>query len=189
MAIDRKAFFDSIRESLFYGVLSQRQVDGMNHLIDTWEERFAAGDIRWLAYAMATAHHETAFVWDAIEEYGKGSGKPYGAPAGPYGECYYGRGFVQLTWLENYQKGEQILRDTYQLECPMVEYPHRMLEHEPAALILFDGMIEGWFTGVGLPSFFNSDTEDPYNARKTVNGLDKADLIAGYYKSFKDALT
>ena len=64
-----------------------------------------------------------------------------------------------------------------------------MLEHEPAALILFDGMIEGWFTGVGLPSFFNSDTEDPYNARKTVNGLDKADLIAGYYKSFKDALT
>ena len=189
MPIDRKAFFDSIRESLFYGVLSQRQVDGMNAVLDCWEQHFADSDIRYLAYAMATAHHETAFVWDAIEEYGKGSGKPYGEPAGPYGECYYGRGFVQLTWLENYQKGEKVLEENYGLECPMVQYPHRMLEIEPAALVLFDGIIGGWFTGVGLPTFFNASTDDPYNARKTVNGLDRADLIEGYHRSFLEALT
>jgi putative chitinase len=189
MTIDRKKFFDSIRESLFEGVLTQRQVDGMNAVMDIWEQYYADNDIRWLAYCMATAHHETAYVWDAIEEYGKGSGQPYGQPAGPYGECYYGRGFVQLTWYDNYVKGEGILKDKYNVECPMVEYPHRMLEQEPAALILFDGMINGWFTGVGLPQYFDNDTEDPYNARRTVNGTDKADVIKGHYYKFKEALT
>ena len=189
MAIDRKAFYESIRESLFEGVLTQRQVDGMNAVMDTWEQYHFDKDIRWLAYCMATAHHETAYVWDAIEEYGKGSGQPYGEPTGPYGECYYGRGFVQLTWITNYEKGEKILKETYDLECPMVQYPHRMLEVEPAALILFDGMIDGWFTGVGLPTYFNASTEDPYNARRTVNGTDKADVIKGHYYKFKEALT
>ena len=186
--IDRKAFFDAIRESLFYGVLSQRQVDGMNYLLDVWEARFAERDMRWLAYAFATVHHETAFMMVPLEEYGKGQGKPYGAPAGPHGECYYGRGHVQLTWEDNYIKGEQALAENYGLNVPMHQYPHRMLEDETSALILYDGMIEGWFTGLGLNSFFNADVEDPVNARKIVNGLDKADLIADYYFKFKAAL-
>jgi putative chitinase len=70
----------------------------------------------------------------------------------------------------------------------MHQYPHRMLEHEPAALVLYDGCIEGWFTGVGLPEFFNDSREDPYEARTVVNGHDKADLIEGYYWQFKKAL-
>ena len=37
--------------------------------------------------------------------------------------------------------------------------------------------------------YFNATTEDPYNARKIVNGLDKADTIKGHYYKFKDALT
>ena len=60
--IDRKAFFDSIRASLFNGVLSQRQVDGMNYLLDVWERVFNHEDIRWLAYALATVFHETAYT-------------------------------------------------------------------------------------------------------------------------------
>ena len=186
--IDRKAFFDSVRESLFNGVLSQRQVDGLNHLLDVWEARFASEDIRWLAYALATTLHETAFMCVPLEEYGKGSGKPYGEPAGEHDECYYGRGHVQLTWLENYQKGEANLAERYGVSVPMVEYPHRMLEDEPSALVLYDGMIWGWFTGVKLGDYFNDSREDPYNARTIVNGHDKADLIEGYYWKFKEAL-
>jgi predicted chitinase len=186
--IDRKAFFDSIRMSVFNGVLSQRQVDGMEYLLDVWEGNFRNKDIRWLAYAMATVYHETAAEMRPIEEYGRGQGKSYGAPTGPHGQCYYGRGHVQLTWIENYEKGERVLTDKYGVDAPLVEYPHRMLEDEPSALILFDGLIEGWFTGLGLPAFFNDDTEDPYNARKCVNGLDRADLIEGYYHSFREAL-
>ena len=188
MPIDRKKFYDSIRESLFYGVLSQRQVDGMNYLLDVWERLFPALPIEWLAYCLATVFHETAYMMVPLEEYGKGEGKAYGEPVGPHGETYYGRGHVQLTWEDNYKKGEQALLDRYGVVAPMHQYPHRMLEDETSALVLYDGMIEGWFTGVGLPSFFNAATEDPVNARKVVNGLDKADLIAGYYWNFKAAL-
>ena len=90
--IDRAAFYASIRASLFEGVLAQSQVDGMNYLLDTWEEHFGDSDIRWLAYALATAFHETAYTMRPIEEYGQGSGHDYGQPAGPYDQCYYGRG-------------------------------------------------------------------------------------------------
>ena len=187
--IDRDKFFTSVRENLFEGVLSQQQVDGMNYLLDTWENYFVDSDIRWLAYALATAYHETAYMMQPIEEYGRGSGKEYGKPTGPHNEIYFGRGHVQLTWISNYEKGEKRLKEIYDVEAPLVEYPHRMLEDEPSALVLFDGMKEGWFTGVGLPTYFNETTEDPYNARKIVNGLDKADTIKGHYYKFKDALT
>jgi hypothetical protein len=187
--IDREAFFGSIRGSLFSGNLTQRQVDGLNFLLDVWERHFRDNDIRWLAYSLATAFHETAATMEPIEEYGEGSGKDYGEPAGDYGQCYFGRGFVQLTWLANYQKGEQILADKYGIECPMHRYPGRMLEHEPAALILFDGSIDGWFTGVKLGDYFNDAKDDAYNARRVINGTDKADLIAGYHEKFMAALT
>jgi predicted chitinase len=187
--IDRDKFFTTIRASVFNGVLSQSQVDGMNYLLDTWERHFADRDIRWLAYALATAFHETAYTMQPIEEYGRGSGHDYGQPTGPYNEAYYGRGHVQLTWLANYETAQKRLAQAYGVEAPLVEYPHRMLEDEPSALVLFDGMIEGWFTGVGLPQYFDADTDDPYNARRTVNGTDKADLIAGYHREFLAALT
>ena len=187
--IDRKKFFDEVRSTLFNGVLSQRQVDGMNYLLDTWEARFADNDIRWLAYALATAFHETAYMMVPLEEYGKGQGQSYGVPVGPYDEVYYGRGHVQLTWITNYEKGEEILKNKYGLAVPMVEYPHRMLEDETSSLILFDGLIDGWFTGVGLPDYFNASTDDPYNARRVVNGTDKAEVIKGYHLKFLDALT
>ena len=45
MAIDRKKFFDEIRENLFEGVLTQRQVDGMNAVMDTWEQYHFDKDI------------------------------------------------------------------------------------------------------------------------------------------------
>ena len=189
MTIDRETFFTEVRENLFNGVLSQSQVDGMNYLLDMWEQYHFDKDIRWLAYALATAFHETAYTMQPIEEYGRGSGREYGVPAGPYNEIYYGRGHVQLTWLANYEKAKEILKTNYDLDVPCVEYPHRMLEDEPSALVLYDGIIEGWFTGVGLPSYFNDTTDDPYNARRTVNGTDKADIIAGYHRKFLEALT
>lgn len=186
--IDRDKFFASIRASLFDGVLNQRQVDGMNTLLDVWEVHFFDQDIRWLAYALATAFHETAQTMRPIEEYGQGAGMAYGEPAGPNDQVYYGRGHVQLTWDVNYQKGEQFLAERYNVNVPMYKYPHRMLEDEPSALVLFDGMIHGWFTGTALPDYFNENAEDPVHARTIVNALDKADTIAGYYWLFKDAL-
>lgn len=194
MLIDRDKFFSAVRENPFGGTLTQAQVDGMNYLLDIWEQHFAqtyaADATEWLAYCLATVFYETAQTMRPIEEYGQGAGHEYGEPQPPHGQAYYGRGHVQLTWAENYQKGEQRLQEGYGIDAPLHQYPHRMLEDETSALVLFDGMILGWFTGVGLPQFFDkaANKEDSYNARKIVNALDKADVIQGYYDDFKRAL-
>jgi putative chitinase len=192
MPYDRKFFFDSVRPSLFGNTLSQQQVDGMSHLLEVWEKHFEQGNPRdgtnWLAYCLATFFHETAKMMRPIEEYGKGSGKPYGKPAGPYNQKYYGRGHVQLTWEANYKNGQKYLKDRYKIDAQIHQNAANMLHDDTSALISYDGMVHGWFTGVGLPKYFNSKVEDPVNARKIVNGLDRAQMIAGYYAKFKKAL-
>jgi putative chitinase len=99
---------------------------------------------------------------------------------------------VQLTWEENYAKGEDILRDKYaHPACEIHQYPDKLLEEpEASALILFDGSVYGWFTGASLQQYFSKakGIEDPVNARRVINGTDKADLIAGYYWAFKAGL-
>ena len=190
--IDRDKFFDAVRADPFQGNLTQSQVNGMNYLLDTWEKYFARDNpldgTMWLAYALATTFHETDRTMQPIEEYDKS--QPYAQPKGEFGNCYYGRGHVMLTHPENYQACEAMLAEKYGLAHPLYEYPHRMLEDEPSALVLFDGSINGIFTGVGLPQYFSTErgVEDPYNARRVINGVDKAEMIAGYYWSFKKAL-
>lgn len=190
--IDRDKFFNAVRSSPFGGNLTQSQVDGMNYLLEIWEMYFEAPNRRdgnkWLSYCMATVYHETACTMQPIEEYGKGKGRPYGVPAGPYSQLYYGRGHVQLTWETNYKKGQERLDQVYNVVAELHPKPHLMLQNEISALVLYDGMVHGWFTGVGLPKYFNSTTEDPYNARRIVNGTDQATLIAGYYQKFKAAI-
>jgi len=192
MPYDRKHFFDTVRKDLFRGNLTQSQVDGQNFLLEVWEKHFEAANPRdgtnWLAYALATFFHETAETMQPIEEYGKGSGKSYGQPAGPHGQRYYGRGHVQLTWEENYKNGQKFLKDRYGVHANIHPEAHLMLHSQTSALVSFDGMVNGWFTGVGLPKYFNASTEDPQQARRIVNGTDKMDLIAGYYWKFKKAL-
>jgi putative chitinase len=192
MPYDRKHFYDTVRKNLFRGTLTQAQVDGMNYLLQIWERHFEEANPRdgtkWLAYALATFFHETAERMEPIEEYGKGSGKSYGKPAGPHNQCYYGRGYVQLTWETNYKNGQQFLMDRYGVKCNIYPKASEALIHEVSALVSYDGMIYGWFTGVGLPKYFNATVEDPVNARRIVNGTDKADMIAGYYWKFKPAL-
>ena len=190
--IDRDTFFNGVRASLFGGSLSQAQVDGMNYLLEIWERFFEAANPRdgnkWLAYCMATVFHETGKKMQPVEEIGKGKGKKYGVATGPYNKIYYGRGHVQLTWDYNYQKGQDQLQKNYDVDAPLYQHPEKMLLNQPSALVLYDGMTIGWFTGVGLPKYFNGTTEDPVNARRVVNGTDQAQTIAGYYTKFKAAI-
>jgi putative chitinase len=192
MPYERKHFFDTVRKDLFRGTLTQKQVDGMEYLLGIWERHFEAANPRdgtnWLAYCLATYFHETAETMQPIEEYGKGSGKSYGQPAGPHGQKYYGRGHVQLTWETNYKNGEKYLKDRYGVHSNIYADASKMLHDETSALVSYDGMIHGWFTGVGLPKYFNASTEDPQQARRIVNGTDQMDKIAGYYRKFKPAL-
>lgn len=181
--INRDFFFTQIRRTMFAGTLRQSQVDGINAILDGWEAQYDADDDRWLAYALATTYHETDQKMQPIEEYGKGRGHPYGKPDPETGQTYYGRGFVQLTWKKNYATmGTKIGAD-------LVSYPELALELDNATKILFVGMIEGLFTGKSLKDYFNSSMEDWVNARRIINGLDKAQAIAVYGHNFYAAIS
>ncbi len=45
-------------------------------------------------------------------------------------------------------------------------------------------MTAGLFTGVGLPRYFNATTDDPVNARRIINGMDRAWEIAQIHYAF-----
>jgi putative chitinase len=191
--INRDSFFYSIRQSLFKPGLKQKQVEGINAILDIWEARGLA-DLRWLAYMLATTFHETAKAMQPIEEYGKGKGYKYGKKIKrsgiPYSlpdKIYYGRGYVQLTWYENYETMGRLLG------FDLLNNPELALHPNIAAQIMFEGMTKGNshfgdFTGKSLENYFNDTKEDWVNARRIINGTDKAELIAGYGKKFLNAL-
>jgi len=143
---------------------------------------------------LATAYHETAHTMQPIEEWGKGSGKPYGRMIKQNGliytwpdHIYYGRGDVQLTWYENYEQMGKIMG------IPLLDKPNLALDPEISAEILVEGMIlgkscRGDFTGYSLENFFNPQCDDPFGARRIINGLDSAHTIAGYHYKFLEAI-
>jgi putative chitinase len=180
MIYNRKAFFEAIRKA--FGSLNQSQVNGFNFILDEWEKRYPEGDIRYLAYALATTWHETDSSMEPIEEYGKGKGRAYG-PTG-----FWGRGYVQLTWEANYKKASEKLKALYGIEADLVKNPKEAMRPEYAVLILFAGMIEGWFTLKKLSTYFNDRMDDPKGARRIINGTDKASQIAVYHQKFLGAL-
>jgi putative chitinase len=194
--INRKFFFDQARNTLFGGSLNTKQVNGLTIILDEWDTNYAQNDDRWLAYILATTHHETGRTMQPIEEWGKGKGLPYGSllkmtknkngkriPYSDTPELFYGRGFVQLTWYENYDKaGKKLGKD-------FLHNAAGVMEMSNATKIMFFGMTEGWFTGAKLSSFFNPNTEDWKNARKIINGLDKWDLIKDHSLKYYAAIS
>jgi putative chitinase len=196
--INRKFFFEHTKIRLFGGSFSQKQVEGLTVILDRWETSHAADDDRWLAYMLATAHHETDRKMQPIKEYGgpayftkmydvTGNRPALARSMGNMnpgdGARYFGRGFVQLTWKNNYKRaGDKIGID-------LVSSPDRTLELGPATEILFAGMIEGWFTGKKLSSHFNANADEWVGARRIINGTDKANLIADYGKRYYAAIS
>ena len=117
----------------------------------------------------------------AITEYGSQSylqGKDY--------YPYIGRGFVMITWEDNYRHASQQLALTGKRD--LVEHPELALDSLISSRILFRGMAEGWFTGKKLGQYFSPTKDDPVNARQIVNGNDDDELIAGYHRDFLKAL-
>lgn len=178
MKIDRVKFFNVVRKELVKGPLSYELVVAFEEILDAWEEDHPGWDKRWLAYALATAWHETAFTMRPIEEYGKGKGRKYGKPDPKTGKTYYGRGYVQLTWAYNYSHAGQ------KLGLDLLNKPELALEADTAAKIMFWGMYEGWFTGKKFSDYFDGEKTDWINARRIINGTDKARAIAGYAELF-----
>jgi hypothetical protein len=182
--IDRDTYFEEVRDTMFAGAMTQQQVDGQSLLLAMWDHGYTGSpmtDLRWFAYLLATVYHECATKMWPVTEYGT---QEYLESKEYY--PYIGRGFVQLTWKDNYERASAILgliddRD-------LVDHPDIALDSLIAARCLFRGCAEGWWTGKKLGDYFNETRDDPINARQIVNGNDKDELIAGYHKTFLAAL-
>lgn len=181
--IDRQKFWAEAR-GIFKGP-KQSQVDGTNVILDYWDEHYPAGDVRWLAYVLATAFWETNRTMQPVRE-AYYLGEP--EPAEKYRKGlryypYYGRGLVQLTWAANYKSMEKFT------SLPLEKEPDLALAPKPAVQIIFYGMEHGFFGGTGLKRWFNDATADPVGARHLVNGTDHANDIAAIHRDFLSALT
>jgi len=206
--MNKTTFFAYARRAPFGGRLSQAQVDGTSAILAEAERRGLPDE--QAAYVLATAFHETGGKMQPIEEnltYTSAArirqvwpsrfasvaaaqpfvrnpralaNKVYGGRMGNTGANdgwrFRGRGLVQITGRDNYKK------------YGLGDNPDAALEMATAIRILFDGMINGKFTGKRLADYFGADNANPVGARAIVNGSDKASLIAGYYRNFLDSL-
>lgn len=181
--IDRKVLFDGMRADIFGGKLTQTQVESVNAIIDAFEQANATENLDWPAYALATARREVGLPYKPVREIGRGAGHKYGK-LGRYGQAAYGRGFVQLTWDDNYEWADKALG----LNGALLKNFDLALDIKIAARIMALGMIDGAFTGAPLSRYFHAGHSDPRNARKIINGLDHADEIVGYFKKIRKSL-
>lgn len=199
--VDRQFFFDTVGETLFNGRLTEGQIMGIAALLDAWERWPWRENDPWLAYMLATAFHETAYTMqpvretlatgddEAIEilESAFACGRLSWVKT-PYwrkdeeGRSWLGRGLVQLTHKRNYETMSAVTG------IDLVTDPDRAMEMDTAVTILMEGMRLGSFTGYKLADFFGEDRQDWVNARRIVNGTDRAQQIASYGMTLHSAI-
>ncbi len=172
---NRPSFFDAVKGTLFTA-LSDSQTQGIENILDEWEQAEDNADTRHLAYILATILHETGKKMQPVKEFG---GEAYLKSKKYY--PYYGRDLVQTTWDYNYKK----VKDFSGID--VLANPDLIGQMPLAAKVAIKFMQKGWYTGKKLSDYFNFN-EDPINARRIINGADKAELIAGYYEKFHEAL-
>lgn len=184
---DRRKFFEYVRNAPFGGKLTQQQVDGMNDMLDYIEHNATySEDDRKVAWTFANTFWETGARMVPVRETFANSTRQAIArldaawKAGrlpqvrtPYWrEGWFGRGRTQTTHEANYRKVERFSGR------PVHSNPDLLLKSEIDVIPSIGGLYHGLFTGKRLGDYFNSTDNDPVNARRVVNGTDKAKHIA-----------
>lgn len=179
--MDRAKFFNIVRP--MYGAkLEQTEVEGTEAVLDAME----GTPIAYCAYALATAFHETNKTMQPVKEayWLSEDWRKKNLRYWPW----YGRGYVQLTWEENYAKADKELK----LNGELLANADLALLPDLAAKIMRRGMEEAWFTKYNLSSFLPSigpATQTQFeSSRKIINGTDKAVLVASYAMQFQKGL-
>jgi hypothetical protein len=138
-----------------------------------------------IAYVFATAEHEShfgRFMIEFADGWAYEGREDLGNTEPGDGPRFKGRGFVQITGRRNYTDW------SHKLKIDLVSNPESAARPEIAAIILARGMRDGSFTGFSLSDFIMGSRRDFFNARKIINGLDRADHIEQIAKAYFKAI-
>lgn len=189
--------FDKFRELFKLSKVSQKTVENLNTLFEEFNSLATKGSCNplYVAYMLATTWHETGHTMEPVKEKGSwkylskyDTGKLAKAlgntPATDGdGQKYAGRGYVQITGKGNYQKFSSLVGED------LVANPDLTLRPVIAARILVEGSLKGMFTGRGIPHYVKRGTLAEYTeARRVINGTDKAQDIAKHAMKFLECL-
>lgn len=209
MNINDAIFFSEYRNQ--FGSLGQAVVGNLNELLPLLKADTLVHKLSYYAYIMGTIHHETGTKtgrYAPIHEIGSKEyferrygadtrvGKVLGNTEPGDGARFHGRGYVQTTGRRNYTllttKWNELHPDEQKIS--FVDNPELLLVPRYSWFATTYGMTTGLYTGKKL-----SDYGDPTGIsqfkpmRRIINGLDKADLIAGYavkwYEVLRKAVT
>ncbi len=138
-----------------------------------------------VAYILATSVHESG-AGAHMEEFASGQAyegrRGLGNTQPGDGPRYKGRGYVQITGRRNYTDWSQ------RLGIDLVGNPDQARNPQIAARILVEGMMRGTFTGRSLPDYVGNGRADFNNARRVVNGTDRAGSIASIANRLMSAM-
>lgn len=204
MAFNVSLFFLQVRPHLG-GRLTQEQVDGMGALLEVGaRERLSLHE---MAEVLAEVRIETGGMMFPIKETVLATHKDKNPSdkevidrlerawtkgqltwvKSPYWRSgAFGRGFIQLTHWDNYQKFSKVVG------VDLYKYPEKALDLITAAQIAVIGMKRGMFTGRKLGDYVFPealDYEPKNHPRRMVNGVDGTDrLSSSYHRQFATTL-
>jgi len=205
--MNRKAFYNALRGgTMFPRGFTSDQVAGMENLLNVWDKFFSGDSDFLLAYDLGTAFHETAATMQPIVERGPVSyfdkyepgtklGKILGNVLKGDGYRFRGEGHVQNTGRNNARKATLRINELFKLGIDLVANPEKRGDPFISAISLFLGNKEGWWTGKDLLDYIDGiaegdkeDLREFVNARRVVNGTDKANKIGGHALEFYHAI-
>ncbi|MCG8441859.1 MAG: hypothetical protein MI723_08625 [Caulobacterales bacterium] len=206
--VDLARFYAAIKNSYSVYTTAGKHYAGTDAILNYWNENSELSDPRWLAYILATSYHETARRMAPVREtlassdqsaidilerayQRRGSGKVYWRPVKETGRGYFGRGYVQLTWDWNYKRADLRLGEKAESFAPTSYYwnPDNALDPDASIRITYDGMVYGWYTShCLLRHIYPGRKADWIDARRIINGLDRAAEIAEHANNFLIAI-
>jgi putative chitinase len=168
-----------------FSKLTASQYQGIDQLLAFIELDPVITDIRYVAYMLATVKHECgANSYFTKYEKPTATSVKLGNTQSGDGLRFKGRGYVQITGRTNYAK----LGAALGLGMAFINQPTLVLEPINSYRIMSIGMTRGLFTGKKLATYINANGKDYVEARRIINGTNKAPEIAEMARKLEIAL-
>src|SRR5690606_3826349 len=146
--------------------------------IDLTNQNINELTLKQWAYAYATAYHETNKTFEPVEEAYYIQSADDWRKKNLWYYPFYGRGYVQITHEQNYEKQSLRISDYFKEEIDFVENPDLCLVPKYAFFNLWYGMKYGVYTGRKIGDYVSNLATDYVGARRVINGTDEQQKIA-----------